>query len=89
MNSIGRSPKDIIMLDDLPSSFMLHPEQGISIKSWHSQHSSEDKQLDNWIPILILLSQTEDSREAIKECVIDGKVDLDKAYDCCLGMVSE
>ncbi len=66
MSKIGRQMKDIIIIDNSPSSYMFQPENGMPILSWY-EDKADDKLLE-LIPVLISLSQVPDVRPVLLDC---------------------
>ena len=75
LRTIGRDLKNTIILDNNPISYLLNQENGIPIKSWHSDKT--DKELIKLIPLLEYLSRNEvsDVREIIKKVVINNTIE--------------
>lgn len=63
MNRLGRNMKDIIIIDNSPSSYMFQPENGLPILSWYEEKN--DTKLFELIPVLKLISQVNDVRPII------------------------
>ena len=53
-----------MIIDDIPSSYMLQPDNGIPITQWFGDPS--DLELTNLVPALIKVSTQRDCRAAIK-----------------------
>eukprot|EP00826_Nyctotherus_ovalis_P055470 TRINITY_DN7364_c0_g1_i17.p1 TRINITY_DN7364_c0_g1~~TRINITY_DN7364_c0_g1_i17.p1 ORF type:complete len:218 (+),score=45.46 TRINITY_DN7364_c0_g1_i17:603-1256(+) len=77
LSKLGRSLKDIIIIDNTPLSYSLHPFNGIPVDTWIS--SKNDAQLKELLPILERLAKVPDVRIAIKKIVKKGKVDYKNA----------
>jgi RNA polymerase II subunit A small phosphatase-like protein len=77
LSKLGRSLKNVIIIDNTPSSYSLHPCNGIPVNTWIS--SKNDTQLKELIPILEHLAEVPDVRTAIKKIVKKGKVDYKNA----------
>ncbi|CAK72842.1 unnamed protein product (macronuclear) [Paramecium tetraurelia] len=60
LKKLGRSLKDVIIIDNSQMSFLFQPENGFLIKDFISD--KEDKELDLLLPFLIWLSQQSDVR---------------------------
>ena len=69
LEKINKNYKDVIMVDDNASSFILQNENGIPIKSWRGDQ--KDIELLKLIPILKNLSGFYDVRTEIKQFVIN------------------
>ena len=67
LRKVGRDLKDVIIIDNNPISYLYNKENGIPILTWHSFQS--DNELIKLIPLLELLSKTDDVRTVIKKVV--------------------
>jgi len=72
LDTLGRPLRDVIIVDNLPKSYMLHPSNGIPIPSWYSD--TDDRELWNLIPVLERLSVVNDVRKFIEKFVIKDMV---------------
>lgn len=81
MSQLGRPMKDICIIDNSPTSYMLQPECGIPIVSWYDDMS--DRLLFDYIPFLIELSKVPDVREAITSFVRNNTLDVMFAIKVC------
>jgi len=54
MSLLGRNMKDVIIIDNSPTSYMLQPECGLPILSWYED--MKDRALFDLIPLLVQLS---------------------------------
>ena len=77
LKRLGRDIKDIVIVDNSPLSYLLHPDNGLPILSWFDDKN--DKELYNMIPILDFLAEVHDVREHIKKMVIDNEILYSKA----------
>lgn len=68
LDSLGRPLSDLIIIDNLPKSYSLHPSNGIPIESWYQ--NPEDEELKKLIPVLTSLSKVKDVRKFIEKFVI-------------------
>jgi RNA polymerase II subunit A small phosphatase-like protein len=66
MTRLGRSLKDVFIIDNSPLSYSFQPENGMPILSWYEEKT--DNKLLELIPVLKLLSQVEDVRPVLTEC---------------------
>jgi Dullard-like phosphatase family protein len=71
--NLGRNLKDIIIVDNSPSSYALQPCNGIPIKSWTNDKS--DRELEELTSVLELLAKVNDVRDYLRELVIVDKID--------------
>ena len=71
LSRLGRDLKDIIIVDNLPSSYWLHPFNGIPISSWYDDEG--DKELGVLAVLLENLSKVDDVRESIKKITFKEK----------------
>lgn len=67
MSLLGRNMKDVIIIDNSPTSYMLQPECGLPILTWYDDMS--DRVLYEYMPLLVELSKIKDVREAITSFV--------------------
>ena len=76
LRRIGRDLKNTIILDNNPISYLLNQENGIPIKTWHSDKT--DQELIKLIPLFEYLSKKEisDIREIIKKIVVNNSIDF-------------
>eukprot|EP00826_Nyctotherus_ovalis_P001989 TRINITY_DN10378_c0_g1_i1.p1 TRINITY_DN10378_c0_g1~~TRINITY_DN10378_c0_g1_i1.p1 ORF type:complete len:503 (-),score=93.02 TRINITY_DN10378_c0_g1_i1:89-1597(-) len=73
LSRLGRSLRDIIMVDNTPLSYSLQPHNGIPVNTWVSSRS--DTQLKDLLPLLQLLAKVPDVRVAISKIVRKGMID--------------
>lgn len=64
LDKLGRDLKDVIIVDNTPMAYMLHPQNAIAIKSWYKDVN--DTELLRLMPVLTDLARVEDVREHIK-----------------------
>lgn len=76
MTKIGRPMKDIIIIDNSPTSYLFQPENGMPILSWYDEKS--DTKLFELIPVLIALSEVPDVRPVLSSCVTRDNVYLNE-----------
>eukprot|EP00826_Nyctotherus_ovalis_P034091 TRINITY_DN2797_c0_g1_i1.p1 TRINITY_DN2797_c0_g1~~TRINITY_DN2797_c0_g1_i1.p1 ORF type:complete len:288 (+),score=63.14 TRINITY_DN2797_c0_g1_i1:633-1496(+) len=74
---LGRDLKDVVIVDNSPSSYALQPCNGIPIKTWRDDEN--DTELQKLTPVLELLTKADDVRDYLRELVIDDKIDYDDA----------
>jgi RNA polymerase II subunit A small phosphatase-like protein len=79
LKRLGRDLKDIIIVDNSPISYALHPENGLPIQSWYDDKN--DKELYNITPILEFLADVGDVREHIKKMVFDNRINYVRAMN--------
>ena len=78
LQKLGRDLKNIVIVDNSPLSYALHPENGLPILTWFEDKT--DKELFNIIPILKFLSKVPDVRVFIPQFVDGGdKINYDAA----------
>lgn len=68
--------KDVIIIDNSPSSFMFQPENALPILSWYDD--KEDTVLYDFLPLLKELSDVEDVRPFIMASCKDNILDINK-----------
>ncbi len=78
LKRLGRDLKNIVIVDNSPLSYSLHPENGLPISTWFEDKS--DRELYKIMPILEFLSNVNDVREIIPKLVgSDNQIDYEKA----------
>ena len=78
LKRLGRDLKNIVIVDNSPLSYSLHPENGLPISTWFEDKS--DRELYKIMPILEFLSNVHDVREIIPKLVgKDNQIDYEKA----------
>ena len=77
LDKLGRNLKDIIIVDNSPLAYSLHPNNGLPILSWFDDYN--DYELDNITPILIFLSTVNDVRNYIPKLVINNQISYTNA----------
>lgn len=73
LSRLGRSLKDIIIIDNSPACYALQPENAIPISAWIDQ--PEDNVLPQLIPLLQFLAGVEDVRGYLPRLVLSPSVD--------------
>ena len=76
LKKVGRNLKDLIILDNNPISYLNNKENGIPIKTWHSD--KKDFELMKLIPIFQFLSKVNDVRDYIKRIVKNNEIDFNE-----------
>lgn len=66
MARLGRPLKDVIIIDNSPSSYLFQPENGLPILSWYDEKN--DTKLFELIQPLKLMSEIFDVRPVIQSC---------------------
>ena len=74
LSVIQRDLKNVIIVDNLPESYINNRENGIPIESWMG--STSDRAFDKLTTILERLNEVEDVRTYIKQIVIRDKVSM-------------
>ena len=85
LDRLNRELKDVIIIDNSSSAYMLHPECALPISSWTGE--KDDDVLIKYLPLLIELSQIEDCRNALKLFVDFDQVRIAKGIDICQAIV--
>lgn len=80
---LGRDLKDVVIVDNTPSSYSLQPCNGIPIKSWVGDKS--DEELKELMPVLELLAKVDDVRDYLRELVIDDNINYEDAMKLLKG----
>lgn len=85
LSKIDRDPKDLLILDNSPNSYLFQPESALPIVSWYED--MEDTLLYDYVPILQGLSIVDDVRDALAAFVYPNepmeydRVDIDKGLE--------
>ena len=80
LQRLGRDLKNIIIVDNSPLSYSLHPENGLPILTWFEDKT--DRELYTIIPVLVFLSTVPDVRDFIPKFVgKDNRINYDKANE--------
>jgi hypothetical protein len=85
MSRLGRPMKDLMILDNSPSAYMLQPECALPIISWYDD--PRDRQLFDLVPLLTQLTQINDCREAITRFVRNNSIDIPFAKQVCRAII--
>jgi len=81
MSQIGRDMKDVIIIDNSPTSYMLQPECALPILSWYNDMN--DRYLYQYINLLIEMSKLNDVRDAIPNFCRNNVIDMPLAMQVC------
>ena len=76
LRQIGVDLKDVLLVDNNPVSYLFNKENGIPIKTWHSD--KRDSELNKMISFLVFLSGVNDVREIINEVVDKDDINYNK-----------
>ena len=80
LQRLGRDLKDIVIVDNSPLSYSLHPKNGLPILTWFDDKS--DRELFEIMPILEFLSNVPDVREFIPKFVgFNNKINYEQANE--------
>jgi RNA polymerase II subunit A small phosphatase-like protein len=79
LQRLGRDIKNIIIVDNSPISYALHPENGLPILAWFEDKS--DRELYKITTILQFLSTVYDVREFIPKFVDNNTINYEKANE--------
>ena len=79
LQRLGRDIKNIIIVDNSPISYALHPENGLPILTWFEDKS--DRELYKITTILQFLSTVSDVREFIPKFVNNNTINYEKANE--------
>lgn len=77
LQRLGRDLKDVVIVDNSPLSYILHPDNGLPIQTWFEDKS--DRELFKIIPILEFLSNVNDVRVYIPKIVDNNEINYSKA----------
>ena len=83
LQRLGRDLKDVVIVDNSPLSYILHPDNGLPVQTWFEDKS--DRELFKIIPILEFLSNVFDVRDYISKIVDGNEINYDRA----LKMINE
>lgn len=76
LRKVGRSMKDVFLLDNNPISYVLNKENGLPINTWRFEKN--DYELMKIIPLMGLLSKVDDVRPVIKRVVKNNAIDYNE-----------
>ena len=76
LHILNRNLKDVIIVDNMPESYLNQPENGVPIKSWFG--NPKDTELQTLLLILERLNSVEDVREYIPQFVRYDKINTYK-----------
>lgn len=79
MTQLGRSLKDVIIIDNSPSSYLFQPENALPILSWYDD--KDDILLYEYLPMLKEMSDVDDVRPFLMSSVKDNVIDVEKCKD--------
>lgn len=79
LSQLGRDLKDVIIVDNSPTSYSFQPENAIPILTWIDD--MEDTKLYELAPVLELMVSAGDVREIIKEIVHNDTIDYIEAAE--------
>lgn len=77
LKKLNRDMRDVVIVDNSPLAYICNKDNGIPIESWYE--NSQDRELDNLIPILKFLSEVDDVREYIPRFVFNNEISYVKA----------
>ena len=69
MALVGRDLKDVIIIDNSPTSYLFQPENALATKSWYDDYS--DRELFDFIPLLTHLSKVHDVRPLLSQIALE------------------
>ena len=81
LSRLGRPEKDIIFIDNSPTSYMLQPECSLPILSWYND--KRDVMLRSYVPLLVEMARLNDVREAIPHFVHNNVIIMNLAFQVC------
>ena len=82
LKRLNRNIKDIIIIDNSPTSYAFNPQNGIPIKSWFEDKN--DNELEKLEPFLKFLSKVDDIKLYIPSIVKDNEIDYDEINNILL-----
>ena len=65
LTTLGRNPKNCVIIDNSPMSYMFQPHHAVPITTWFQE--KDDCQLLDLVPLLDKMADCEDVRDAIVE----------------------
>jgi RNA polymerase II subunit A small phosphatase-like protein len=74
MSQLGRNEKDVIIVENSPTSYMLQPECAFPILSWYNDMT--DRLLFQFVPLLIDIAKINDVRDAIPQFCRNHVIDI-------------
>ena len=77
LSRLGRDLKNVIFIDNSPTSYAFQPFNAIPIKTWIDD--KKDTQLYDFLPILELLAKADDVREYLKRLVKNDEINCAEA----------
>ena len=69
LSRLGRDLKDVIIIDNSPTSYYLQPENALASKSWYDEY--DDRELFTFIPLLEQLSTFPDVRPTLTQIALE------------------
>ena len=73
LTRLGRSMKDLLILDNSPIAYMFQPENAMPILSWYD--SPADRELPRISLLLERLAYEEDVRKIIRQLICNNDID--------------
>lgn len=61
--------KDVIIIDNSPTSYYLQPENALASRSWYDEY--DDRELFDLMPLLELLSTVHDVRPVLTQIALE------------------
>lgn len=76
LSQVGRPLRDVIIIDNSPTSYCFHPENALASRSWYED--PEDRELFEFMPLLRQLAKVDDVRPLLSKiasdaCLRDGR----------------
>lgn len=78
LSTIPRELKNMIIIDNLPDSYLFHPANGLPIESWLC--NPQDDAFTQMITVLQILYKAKDVRPLITQCVVGDNISLYRLY---------
>ncbi len=69
LSRLGRDLKDVIIIDNSPTSYYLQPENALASKSWYDEY--DDRELFNFMPLLEQMSTFPDVRPVLTQIALE------------------
>ena len=78
LSILKRNLKDVIIIDNLPESYLNNPENGLPIESWMG--NPKDDVLNKMVTVLERLNEVDDVRSYIPEIIINNRISMHNLF---------
>lgn len=69
LSIIGRDLKNVIIVDNSPTSYSFHPQNALASRSWYDD--DDDHELYDFIPLLKALTKVDDVRPVLVQISVE------------------